>query len=150
MPKFEDCLQRLEQIVDELERGNVPLEQALKLFEEGLKHSSSCRKELEEAEGKVEILLRQNGKLQPEPYEPAERAPDRQEIVPLKPAEVQQRESPSENNRRVFAQPMRMPFMKPLSVVVAQSNSKTAEMLEKSLYNHFRVVHLAGDVDACV
>jgi DNA-binding NarL/FixJ family response regulator len=40
-----------------------------------------------------------------------------------------------------------MPFMKPLSVVVAQSNSKTAEMLEKSLYNHFRVVHLAGDVD---
>lgn len=38
--------------------------------------------------------------------------------------------------------------MRPLSVVVAQSNSKTAEMLEKSLYNHFRVVHLAGDVDA--
>jgi exodeoxyribonuclease VII small subunit len=74
VPKFEDCLQRLEQIVDELERGNVPLEQALKLFEEGLQHSSSCRKELEEAEGKVEILLRQNGKLQPEPYEPADRA----------------------------------------------------------------------------
>ena len=74
MPKFEDCLQRLEQIVDELEKGNVPLEQALKLFEEGLKLSSSCRKELEEAEGKVEILLRQNGKLQPEPYEPADKA----------------------------------------------------------------------------
>lgn len=37
--------------------------------------------------------------------------------------------------------------MKPLSVVVAQSNSKTAEMLAKSLYNHFRVVHLAGDLD---
>ena len=37
--------------------------------------------------------------------------------------------------------------MKPLSVVVAQSNSKTAEMLAKSLYNHFRVVHLAGNVD---
>ncbi len=37
--------------------------------------------------------------------------------------------------------------MRPLSVVVAQSNSKTAEMLAKSLYNHFRVVHLAGDVD---
>ena len=73
--KFEDCLQRLEQIVDQLEKGNVPLEQALKLFEEGLQLSSSCRKELEEAEGKVEILLRQNGKLQPEPYEGvAERA----------------------------------------------------------------------------
>lgn len=71
MPNFEVSLQRLEEIVDEMEKGNVPLEQALKLFEEGLKLSSSCRKELEEAEGKVEILLRQNGKLQPEPYEPA-------------------------------------------------------------------------------
>ncbi len=69
MARFEDCLQRLEQIVDELEKGNVPLEQALKLFEEGVQLSASCRKELEEAEGKVEILLRQNGKLQPEPYE---------------------------------------------------------------------------------
>ena len=64
MPKFEDSLQRLEQIVDELEKGNVPLEQALKLFEEGVKLSASCRGELEEAEGKVEILLKQNGKLQ--------------------------------------------------------------------------------------
>ena len=71
MPNFEVSLQRLEEIVDELEKGNVPLEQALKLFDEGLKLSSSCRKELEEAEGKVEILLRQNGKLQPEPYESA-------------------------------------------------------------------------------
>jgi exodeoxyribonuclease VII small subunit len=69
VPKFEDCLQRLEKIVDELEKGNVPLEQALKLFEEGMQLSSSCRKELEEAEGKVEILLKQNGKIQPEPYE---------------------------------------------------------------------------------
>ncbi len=69
MPKFEECLQRLEKIVDELEKGNASLEQALKLFEEGMQLSSSCRKELEEAEGKVEILLKQNGKLQPEPYE---------------------------------------------------------------------------------
>lgn len=69
MPKFEECLQRLEKIVDELERGNVPLEQALKLFEEGMQLSTSCRKELEQAEGKVEILLKQNGKLQPEPFE---------------------------------------------------------------------------------
>ena len=69
MPKFEECLQRLEKIVDELERGNVPLEQALKLFEEGMQLSTSCRKELEQAEGKVEILLKQNGKLTPEPFE---------------------------------------------------------------------------------
>lgn len=69
MPQFEDSLQRLEKIVDQLEKGNVPLEQALKLFEEGVQLSTSCRKELEEAEGKVEILLKQNGKLQAAPYE---------------------------------------------------------------------------------
>jgi exodeoxyribonuclease VII small subunit len=75
LPKFEDCLQRLEKIVDQLEKGEIPLEQALKLFEEGIQLSNSCRKELDEAEGKVEILLKNNGKLQAEPFEPlAERA----------------------------------------------------------------------------
>jgi len=69
LPKFEDCLQRLEKIVDELERGDIALEQALKLFEEGVQLSNSCRKELEDAEGKVEILLKQNGKPQAEPFE---------------------------------------------------------------------------------
>jgi exodeoxyribonuclease VII small subunit len=69
LPKFEDCLQRLEKIVDELEKGDIPLEKALALFEEGIQLSHSCRKELEEAEGKVEVLLKQNGKLQPGPFE---------------------------------------------------------------------------------
>ena len=68
MPKFEECLDRLEKIVDELEKGDVPLDRALELFDEGMKLSGSCRKELEEAEGKVEILLKRNGKLQPEPF----------------------------------------------------------------------------------
>lgn len=70
MPKFEDCLLRLEKIVQELEKGEVPLEKSLTLFEEGMQLSAACRKELEEAEGKVEILLKQNGKLQAEPFEP--------------------------------------------------------------------------------
>ena len=69
MPRFEDCLQRLEKIVDDLEKGELPLEKALALFEEGIALSASCRKELETAEGKVEILLKQNGKLQPEPFD---------------------------------------------------------------------------------
>ncbi len=69
MPKFEECLQRLELIVAELEKGDIPLERALSLFEEGIQLSGSCRRELEEAEGKVEILLKQNGKLQAEPFE---------------------------------------------------------------------------------
>lgn len=71
MVKFEECLERLEKIVQELEKGEVPLEKSLTLFEEGMQLSASCRKQLEEAEGKVEILLKQNGKLQTEPFEPA-------------------------------------------------------------------------------
>ncbi len=69
MAKFEECLQKLESIVDQLEKGNLPLEQALKLFEQGVELSNNCRKELDEAEGRVEVLLKQNGKLQPEPFE---------------------------------------------------------------------------------
>lgn len=70
LPKFEDCLQRLEKIVQELEKGDVSLETSVALFEEGMQLSNSCRKELEHAEGKVEILLKKNGKLQAEPFEP--------------------------------------------------------------------------------
>lgn len=70
MPKFEECLQRLDKIVQELEKGEIPLEKSLVLFEEGMQLSSTCRKQLDEAEGKVEILLKQNGKLQAEPFEP--------------------------------------------------------------------------------
>ena len=78
LAKFEECLQRLEKIVQELEKGEVPLEKSLTLFEEGMQLSSSCRKELEQAEGKVEILLKKNGKLQAEPFEPlTEKAPAR-------------------------------------------------------------------------
>ena len=70
MVKFEDGLDRLQKIVQELEKGEVPLEKSLTLFEEGMQLSATCRKQLEEAEGKVEILLKQNGKLQAEPFEP--------------------------------------------------------------------------------
>ncbi len=69
LPKFEECLERLEKIVAELEKGDISLDHALELFDEGMKLSGSCRKELEEAEGKVEILLKRNGKLQPEAFE---------------------------------------------------------------------------------
>ncbi len=68
MPKFEECLQRLEAIVKEMERGDLPLEESLKLFEEGVALSASCRKELEDAEGKIEILLKQDGKLRAEAF----------------------------------------------------------------------------------
>ena len=74
-PKFEDCLKRLEEIVEQLEKGDIPLERSLALFEEGMKLSQSCRGELEAAEGKVEILLKQNGKLQAEPVDLGEKKP---------------------------------------------------------------------------
>jgi exodeoxyribonuclease VII small subunit len=69
MAKFEDCLKRLEEIVDRLEKGDLALEESLALFEEGMKLSNSCRGELEAAEGKVEILLKQGAKLQAQPFE---------------------------------------------------------------------------------
>ena len=62
MAKFEESLQRLEAIIGELEKGDVSLDRALELFDEGMKLSGSCRKELEDAEGKVEILLKRDGK----------------------------------------------------------------------------------------
>jgi exodeoxyribonuclease VII small subunit len=78
LAKFEECLHRLEIIVQELEKGEVSLDKSLTLFEEGMHLSSACRKELEQAEGKVEILLKKNGKFQPEPFEPeTEKAPAR-------------------------------------------------------------------------
>jgi len=68
LAKFEESLQRLEVIVKEMERGDLPLEQSLKLFEEGIALSGSCKAELEAAEGKIEILLKQDGKLKAEAF----------------------------------------------------------------------------------
>lgn len=72
MAKFEDCLQRLEEIVDRLEKGDLALEESLALFEEGMKLSNSCRGQLEAAEGKVEILMKQGAKLQAQAFESSE------------------------------------------------------------------------------
>jgi len=77
LPKFEESLQRLEKIVQELEKGDAPLEKSLTLFEEGMQLSATCRQELEQAEGKVEILLKQNGKLQAVAFESDEKASSR-------------------------------------------------------------------------
>jgi exodeoxyribonuclease VII small subunit len=56
--KFEEALARLESIVAELERGELPLEDSMRIFEEGIKLSKVCLKMLEEAERKVEILVK--------------------------------------------------------------------------------------------
>jgi exodeoxyribonuclease VII small subunit len=56
--KFEDCLTRLEQIVAALETGNLPLEESLKVFEEGVQLSRHCAKYLDEAERRIEMLAK--------------------------------------------------------------------------------------------
>ncbi|HEX6770379.1 MAG TPA: exodeoxyribonuclease VII small subunit [Acidobacteriaceae bacterium] len=71
MAKFEDSLKRLETIVAQLEEGDLPLEDSLKLFEEGMRLSAVCKEELDAAEGKVQILLKQrDGSMKTEPFPP--------------------------------------------------------------------------------
>ncbi len=65
---FEQGLQQLETIVKEMEASDVPLERALDLFERGMKLSAACRKQLEEAETRVEILTKRAGEVQPQPF----------------------------------------------------------------------------------
>ena len=55
---FESSLKELEQIVEQLETGDLPLEHSLELFEQGVKLSRDCQKRLDEAERKVELLLK--------------------------------------------------------------------------------------------
>ncbi len=67
--KFEEALQKLEAIVAQMEEGDLPLEETLKAFEEGVKLARFCANKLDEAERKVEKLMRdQAGKLQTTPF----------------------------------------------------------------------------------
>lgn len=70
MASFEDQLKSLEGIVEKLEKGDLPLEESIKLFEQGVVLSNACKQELENAEGKVQILLKQkNGEMKTEPFD---------------------------------------------------------------------------------
>jgi len=67
---FEKCLDDLEKVVKELEAGDLSLERSLELFEKGMGLSESCRKQLEEAETRIETLIRKGGKTEAEPFRP--------------------------------------------------------------------------------
>lgn len=70
-PDFENSLARLEEIVGKLENANLSLDEAMKLFEEGVQLSRECQKYLEQAEGKVEILLKKaGGEMAAVPFDP--------------------------------------------------------------------------------
>jgi len=69
MAKFEDSLKKLETIVAQLEEGDLALEESLKLFEEGVSLSAACKQELDAAEGKVQMLVKQrDGSQKLEPF----------------------------------------------------------------------------------
>jgi len=69
-PDFERSLARLEEVVRRLESPQLSLDEAMKLFEEGVGLSRECQKQLEEAEGRVEILLKKaDGRMAAEPFE---------------------------------------------------------------------------------
>jgi exodeoxyribonuclease VII small subunit len=67
---FEVSLDELEKVVKELESGDLPLDRSLELFSRGMQLSESCRKQLEDAETRVEMLIRKEGTYQPEPFRP--------------------------------------------------------------------------------
>jgi len=69
-PNFEVALKRLEEIVKKLESGELPLDSALELFEEGIKLSRFCHTTLGQAERRVEILLKNDsGQVRAVPFE---------------------------------------------------------------------------------
>ena len=70
-PSFEAGLAELESVVKQLESGDLPLEKALDLFEKGVQLSETCRKQLEEAETRIEVLTRRGNTIQAEPFKPS-------------------------------------------------------------------------------
>ena len=69
-PDFEAELAELERVVKELEKGDLPLERSLALFESGMKLSADCKKQLEEAETRVEILMKRGQDMVALPFNP--------------------------------------------------------------------------------
>ena len=69
-PNLEKSLAELEALVDDLESGDLPLEKAMKKFEDGIKLTRSCQTALKEAEQKVQILLESAAGDTLEPFDP--------------------------------------------------------------------------------
>ena len=67
---FEASMDELEKVVKELEAGDLSLDRSLQLFERGMSLSETCRKQLEDAETRVELLIKRAGEVTPEPFSP--------------------------------------------------------------------------------
>lgn len=62
-PDFEQALDQLEELVEDMEGGDLSLEDSLKAFEQGIKLTRDCQQALTQAEQKVQLLIEENGKL---------------------------------------------------------------------------------------
>ena len=70
---FEKNIERLDAIVRQLDDADLPLEKALQIYEEGMKLSEVCQKQLQEAEGRIQVLMKKaGGKVAAEPFKPEE------------------------------------------------------------------------------
>ncbi len=69
-PSFEDALKRLEQLVKEMEAGELSLDQMIGHFEEGSGLVEKCGKRLNEVERRIEKLVKKDGKIETEPFDP--------------------------------------------------------------------------------
>ncbi|RAL26556.1 exodeoxyribonuclease VII small subunit [Thermoflavimicrobium daqui] len=65
---FEKAIERLEEVVRLLEKGDVPLEEAIRLFDEGMKLAGACNQKLEWAEQQIEMLVQENGEWIRKPF----------------------------------------------------------------------------------
>ncbi len=75
---FEASLEALEQIVRELEQGDLPLEKSMELFEQGIRLSRECQERLSQAERRIEVLLRDNqGRTVVTPFEDSSAIPQK-------------------------------------------------------------------------
>lgn len=68
-PDFEHSLAELEALVERMEQGDLPIEEALKAFEAGVKLTRECQSILDQAEQKVQMLVEQQGELRTEPFQ---------------------------------------------------------------------------------
>lgn len=75
-PDFEQALAELEQLVETLEHGDLPLDEALRRFERGVELTRHCQSALKAAQQRVEILLRRNGEPESAPFEPVSEVSD--------------------------------------------------------------------------
>lgn len=66
--KFEEAMQNLEAIANELEKGDLSLEESVAKFEEGMKLSKQCNEMISDAEKKITILLQKDGKIEEENF----------------------------------------------------------------------------------